>query len=75
MDIRLEVLRIDGVWIVTSRGPQLTPCDSEPEAIHAAIEAARLHHAQTGGEASVHLWRGAEETTIFDTGANRQKSV
>ena len=68
MDIRLEVLRIDGVWKLTSSGAELTPFGSEPEAVLAAIQAARRHHDQTGGTAVVHVWHGPEETAVFSTG-------
>lgn len=73
MDIRLEVLRINGVWTLTTSGPEVTPFGSEPEAVHAAIEAARRYHNQSGGEATVHVWHGAQETTIFDTSEDQQR--
>lgn len=67
MDIRLEILRINGVWTLTSSGPSLQAFGDEEAARAAAIARARDYHASGTGEATVHLWRGERETTIFDT--------
>jgi hypothetical protein len=69
MDIRLEVLRIDGAWVLAPSGPGLTRFRGEREAVHAAIEAARKYHLQSGGTAVVHVWHGAEDTPVFAAGA------
>lgn len=71
MDIRVEILRIKGIWTLTTSGPETLAFDREVEAIRAGIAKARQHNEATGGEATVHLWHGAEETLIFDTGADQ----
>lgn len=68
MDIRLEVLRINGIWNVTTSGAELLPFAREEAALGAAIAAANRHHSDTGGWASVHLWHGTTETTVFEIG-------
>jgi len=67
MDVRFEILRLHGVWALTQSGPDLLPFDSRETALAAAVEAARKHHDVDGGHATVHLWDGPSETTVFDT--------
>jgi hypothetical protein len=74
MDVRLEVLRISGVWSVTQSGPGLLSFASVEAALSAAISAARRHHDKEGGRATVHLWDGSRETEMFDTAMPAAKS-
>ena len=67
MDIRVEVICIDGVWNVTDSGPGLLRHASEREALAAGVNIALKHHIDTGGEAAVHLWKGAKDAVVFDT--------
>lgn len=67
MDIRPEVLELNRVWSVTDGSLKLTPFSSEKAALAAGVRAALKHHQETGGTATVHLWRGAQETVVFDT--------
>lgn len=70
MDVRFEVLRIDGVWTLTL-GPQLVQFSNENDAVRAGVVAARRHRADGLGEASVHAWRLGKEETVFDTRLDR----
>ena len=76
MDTRFEVLRIDGRWSLShDDGPRPLAFLSQPEAIAAGVARARDHHRRTGGQATVHLWSGGQETMVFDTRAdNRPES-
>lgn len=67
MDIRLEILRIAGVWTLIDSGPERFTFEREDQAIEAGVARAREHHDRTGGAATVHLWHGANETLVFDT--------
>jgi hypothetical protein len=69
MDIRLEVIRINGTWTVTTDGPELLRFANYEAAIARAIDLARRHHAAGKGDAAVHAWQGAQETVVFDTGS------
>jgi hypothetical protein len=71
MDVRFEILRLQGVWTLTQSGPDLLPFDSRDAALNAAIQAARKHHDTDGGHATIHLWDGPSETMVFDTAKPR----
>lgn len=67
MDIRVEVICIDGVWTVSDSGPGFSHHASERAALAAGIDIALQHHIDTGGDAAVHLWKGAKDAVVFDT--------
>lgn len=67
MDVRFEVLRIDGVWMLTQSGPGVRSFGSQSAAITAGIAEACQHHEQDGSHAAVHLWEGGNERIIFET--------
>lgn len=58
MNRRFDVLRIDGIWTLTQSGPETYKFDGKQAAITAAVAAARKHHAEVGGSASVYVWHG-----------------
>ena len=72
MDIRIEIIRIGGVWTVTTSGPDLQRHGSYEAALAAATDLARKHHERTGGSVSVHAWHGATEAVVFDIGTPQQ---
>jgi hypothetical protein len=67
MDIRIEVLRYNGHWVITQSGPGLLVFDAQTTAAAAGIEAAEKYHNETGGRATVHLWSDGNETLVFDS--------
>jgi hypothetical protein len=67
MDIRIEVLRYQGLWVVTQSGPGFHVHSTQTEAVAAGIEAAEKYHSETGGRATVHLWKDGNETLAFDS--------
>lgn len=67
MDIRIEVLRYHGVWVVSQSGPGFHVHSSQIKAVAAGIAAAEKYHNETGGRATVHLWRDGNETLVFDS--------
>jgi len=67
LDIRIEIIRIDGVWNVTDSGPRVLQHVSEREALAAGVKMALQYHVDTGGDATVHLWEGVRDSVVFDT--------
>jgi hypothetical protein len=67
MDVRFEVLKIDGVWMLRQSKPELRPFGSQSAAITAAIAEACRHHEQDGGHATVCIWKDGIEEVIFET--------
>jgi hypothetical protein len=67
MNVRFEVLTLDGVWTLTQSGPETKAFGTRSAATAAAVVAACRHHELDGGHASVHLWENGTETTIFET--------
>jgi hypothetical protein len=67
MDVRFEVLKIDGIWMLTQRKREMRPFGSQSAAITAEIAEACRHHEEAGGRATVHLWRDGIEEVIFET--------
>jgi len=67
MDIRIEVLRLHGLWVVTQSGPGFHVHGTRTEAVAAGIEAGEKYHSETGGRATVHLWSDGNETLVFDS--------
>src|SRR5690242_7774197 len=71
VDIRLDVLRINGLWTLTNSGSDQLTFDREKQALDAGIAWARRHHQDTGGAATVYVWHRSLQTLAFDTKADR----
>ncbi|WP_055045646.1 hypothetical protein [Devosia sp. A16] len=72
MDIRIEVLRYNGHWVVTQSGPELRFCDTQAAAVAEGIEAAKKYHTMNGGRATVYIWSDGHEALVFDSLSSRQ---